>query len=283
MDLRSHASASAFLDEVGPRLEQHEAANSLILGLARRVVAGFLGDGDTPYIASVRNNGDVVLAAFMTPPYPLVLAATSPEATAGLPDLIDHLRQLHPSIPAVTANGALADHFAATWSRATGAIPGGIMRQGIFELTEPASMAGVRGRMRIASTDDEAALCAWYAAFAAEAMGVSEAEVVGREAKARIERRELYVWDDGIPRAMAGRARPTRNTVTVNAVYTPPEFRRSGYATALVAALSADLLAEGYRACVLYTDLSNPTSNSIYQKIGYRRVAESARIGFVGA
>jgi predicted GNAT family acetyltransferase len=31
---------------------------------------------------------------------------------------------------------------------------------------------------------------------------------------------------------------------------------------------------------MLYTDLANPTSNSIYRRIGYRAVAEVLRYGF---
>ena len=96
----------------------------------------------------------------------------------------------------------------------------------------------------------------------------------------RIDSGEIYLWDDGEPRCMEGRSRPTRHTVTVNAVYTPPEFRSVGYATSTVAALSQRLLGEGYRACVLYTDLANPTSNGIYQRIGYRAASDSVRCLF---
>jgi predicted GNAT family acetyltransferase len=67
----------------------------------------------------------------------------------------------------------------------------------------------------------------------------------------------------------------------VNAVYTPPEQRRKGYATAAVAALSGMLLAAGKDFCCLYTDVANPTSNSIYRKIGYRPVREDAELVFV--
>jgi uncharacterized protein len=62
--------------------------------------------------------------------------------------------------------------------------------------------------------------------------------------------------------------------VSVSAVYTPPEQRRKGYATACVAALSRRLLASGYDYCALFTDLANPTSNDIYYQIGYRPVAD---------
>jgi GNAT superfamily N-acetyltransferase len=59
-----------------------------------------------------------------------------------------------------------------------------------------------------------------------------------------------------------------------NAVYTPPELRRQGFATAYVARLSKELLDEGFAFCVLFTDLANPTSNSIYARIGYQAVGD---------
>ena len=57
-------------------------------------------------------------------------------------------------------------------------------------------------------------------------------------------------------------------------MYTPPERRRRGYASALVAALSQEQLDAGKEFCFLYTDLANPTSNKIYQDIGYEPVAD---------
>ena len=66
----------------------------------------------------------------------------------------------------------------------------------------------------------------------------------------------------------------------MNAVYTPPEWRGRGYATAAVATLSSELLGEGYAMCVLYTDLANPTSNRIYRRIGYEAVCDSLHLRF---
>jgi predicted GNAT family acetyltransferase len=57
-------------------------------------------------------------------------------------------------------------------------------------------------------------------------------------------------------------------------VYTPPTWRRRGYAGACVSALSAHLLATEAQMCVLYAQLANPTSNGIYRSIGYRPVIE---------
>jgi predicted GNAT family acetyltransferase len=79
---------------------------------------------------------------------------------------------------------------------------------------------------------------------------------------------------------MAGFSRPTKTGVSVSSVYTPPAFRKRGYASALVASLSALALENGKKFCTLYTDLSNPTSNSIYQKIGYDVVADVVDVNF---
>ena len=85
----------------------------------------------------------------------------------------------------------------------------------------------------------------------------------------------MYLWADGEPVAMAGTSGQTPNGARVGPVYTPPALRGRGYASACTAALSQLLLDEGRRFCFLYTDLSNPTSNKIYQAIGYRPVCNA--------
>ena len=96
----------------------------------------------------------------------------------------------------------------------------------------------------------------------------------------------ILLWEDGgEPVSLAGWGGPTPNGIRIGPVYTPPELRGRGYATALSAELSQRLLdgrlfEGGRRFCFLYTDLANPTSNAIYERIGYRRVAESAEIVF---
>jgi predicted GNAT family acetyltransferase len=70
-------------------------------------------------------------------------------------------------------------------------------------------------------------------------------------------------------------------TARVGPVYTPPEHRRRGYATSLVEEWTSELLRRGMRRCVLFTDLANPTSNSIYQAVGYRPAGDARMIDFV--
>lgn len=85
---------------------------------------------------------------------------------------------------------------------------------------------------------------------------------------------------DDVVVAMSGHTGPTPNGIRIGPVYTSPEARGNGYASRLVAAESQWLLDNGRRFCFLYTDLENPTSNSIYERIGFRKTAESAEYSF---
>ncbi len=90
----------------------------------------------------------------------------------------------------------------------------------------------------------------------------------------------IYIWGDRDPVAMAAYSGETPNGIRISWVYTPPEFRGKGYASNLVANLSQHLLDEGRKYCFLFTDQANPTSNSIYQKLGYRPISDSERWEF---
>ena len=90
----------------------------------------------------------------------------------------------------------------------------------------------------------------------------------------------LWFWDRGGEAvSMAVSREPLLGVVRISGVYTPPEKRKHGYAAACVHALSKRLSDAGNR-CILYTDLGNPTSNSIYRRLGYRAVAEALRYRF---
>ena len=91
----------------------------------------------------------------------------------------------------------------------------------------------------------------------------------------------FWLWEDaGAPVSLAGFSGRTPTGIRIGPVYTPPEHRRRGYASTLVADLSAWLLDQGHRACFLYTDLANPTSNRIYVEIGYERVCDAMEFSF---
>lgn len=154
------------------------------------------------------------------------------------------------------------------------------VHQRIYALVTVDRIPAVAGNLRRAAADDAELVGRWFAEFLSEALNDENADRARAHARQRIRQGEVYLLEDAQPRAMAARSRLTRNTITVNAVYTPPAWRRRGFATAAVAALSRELLGEGFSMCVLYTDLANPTSNSIYQRIGNRPVSDPEHIVF---
>jgi GNAT superfamily N-acetyltransferase len=179
-------------------------------------------------------------------------------------------------LPGVTGEAATSARFAGAWSERArvGARPD--LGQRIYEVDDvtAATAPGHFGRAELQHRD---LLVSWFAAFQAEVgEPVSDlTEVVER----RLGDRELWTWCDPEPVALAGLVAPVAGVVRVGPVYTPPARRGRGYASALVAQLSRDVLDQGLR-CILYTDLANPTSNSIYRTIGYRAVTEVLRYRF---
>jgi predicted GNAT family acetyltransferase len=147
------------------------------------------------------------------------------------------------------------------------------MRQRIYqldELTRPLRPAA--GAARVADAQDVDLVAGWHEAFARDA-GVlaTESHLWAEE---RIGEGGVVLWEDGEPRSMAARVGQTPNGARVGGVYTPPEWRGRGYASACTAALTRMTLDSGLRFCFLYTDLSNPTSNALYQRLGYRPVCD---------
>ncbi|MFP4074360.1 MAG: GNAT family N-acetyltransferase, partial [Actinomycetota bacterium] len=156
------------------------------------------------------------------------------------------------------------------------------MSQGVFQLDAVTFPPPVEGVSRPARIDEADELADMWITFEEEAFGqVEDAEGTRENVRRRIEtqspRHGAWVHEvDGQVVSLSGHKGPTPNGIRIGPVYTPPALRRKGYASQLVARQSQWLLDNGHRYCFLYTDLANPTSNSIYKRIGYRQIAESA-------
>ncbi len=265
-----------FLTRAGPWLEEREAENQLFFRMTGNMVSRPLTEGASPFFATVESDGRVVAVAGMTPPYHLVVSKASP---AAVQSLMAHLDGAGIAPSGVNGHAETSARFAEAWAAGHRVTMKIHMRLGVYEAVRTLAPSGVPGRLRPAGEPDLPLLAAWCQAFTREALGAQEQETVDQSA-ARARRwlsgGGIAIWEDGAPRAMANAVGPSPHGICVNGVYTPPEFRRRGYASACVAALTARLLSEGRRFVCLFTDLSNPTSNSIYQKVGYRRVCDFA-------
>jgi predicted GNAT family acetyltransferase len=273
---------AAFVREAGAFLAEHEAEHSLMLGLALRAVDEPDAYGGPVYEVLVRDGGRVVAAALRTPPYNLIVAATDEPAALGA--IADDARERFGELPGVLGPSDAAARFAASWDARTGSTSTLEIAQRAFRSERVDPPAGVPGSPRDAGADDRPLLRGWLDAFLTEALPSAPRL---EDPAAELDRRErdpdagFLFWEhDAEPVAMAGWGGRTPNGIRIGPVYTPPEHRRRGYASALTAALTERLLAGGRRFCFLFTDLANPTSNAIYQRIGYRPLGDVDRYRF---
>jgi hypothetical protein len=276
VNVRRLEDPAAFLEDASPLLLADEARHNLILG-----IAGTLRDHPSRFqeyvLWLVEEGSATVGAALRTPPHKLVLAR--PREDSALEALA---AAINDELPGVVAAIPEVDTFADAWAAKTGAAPRKARAEGVFALERVRAAPDVAGRMRDADATDRPLLIDWFTAFADEALGEdAAAEDPARVIDHRLTAREagVVLWEDEQIVSLAAFGNPTPNGIRIGPVYTPPEHRRRGYASALVAELSERLLAKR-RFCFLFTDLANPTANRIYEQIGYRRVCEAAEIIF---
>jgi hypothetical protein len=128
--------------------------------------------------------------------------------------------------------------------------------------------------VRLAGPDDRDLVVDWFAAFADEALPPSAPRVPDELVDGRIAQGGVFLWDDTGPVSLAVVGSRTPRGARVGPVYTPPERRGRGYASACVAGASQAQLDAGLTFVFLFTDLANPTANHIYQEIGYQPVRD---------
>jgi predicted GNAT family acetyltransferase len=279
MKLATYRNAGEFLAVAEAPLLRDEAKNNLILGIAGRVQEGRSYGQAPPIFLTVDVDGDLIAAAIRTPPYPLILHCEDASSEV-IEIVVDHLLTADPHLPGVNGEARAVAAFAERWARRTRTRAEIERKMRIYVLHEVNPPDEVPGRMRPAQKDDIELLSEWIREFQEEAVP-GDPPSDSREAVLRfMESGTLAVWDHDGPVSLAGSSRGSAHGAAVSAVYTPPEHRGHGYASACVAALSQHLLDRGNAFCTLYTDLSNPTSNRIYQRVGYCPVGDSATYTF---
>jgi predicted GNAT family acetyltransferase len=212
--------------------------------------------------------GEIGAAVVRTPPRALLGAARSRAAAKVLMAL---LLGTDPDPPSVIAAQPSAQLLADAWRTQTGGSVATGMTQTIYALDAVARPERpAAGSARTAAREDRALIVDWLRAFSADVGfdGGDEAAITDR----RIALGQLVLWHDRAPVALAGVHVPVAGVVRIGPVYTPPAWRRRGYATAVVAAVSAAALTGGAAACMLFADAADPTANGIYRAIGYREV-----------
>ncbi|MEM7373974.1 MAG: GNAT family N-acetyltransferase [Bacteroidota bacterium] len=281
MHLQFHPTIEEFLHLCGPALQDHEAQNGLMLGLVLREqerIREGTSSGEILLI-SASDNGQLLTAAIQTPPHNLVL---SPMPAAMVQPFARLLHQKGISFPGIVGPESEVKAFAAMWEDLSGHPTRIEFAQMIYRLNAVHPISVSSGEFRIARIKELETVAKFFQDFSEVALPEREKAIrtldIHREKAAkRIDKGEIFLWhDQGDIVSMAGISAPTTNGVRINAVYTPKELRGKGYASSNVAALSQHQLDNGKQFCFLYTDATNPTSNKIYQHIGYEFIANSA-------
>ena len=263
-----------FAENVRPLLESSPIRNTVILGrLATNSREPRPGDC---YGWWTDDAGEVRAALLMNSPHAVVLSAGVPEqAAAALPGAWADSGRDRPT--GVFGQIGIAEQVAAGWVALTGGSyrerPKHSMRLFSFDEPTPPDPAP-RGSARLATLDEVKLAVTWDLAFF-EDCGIPHDGDQEPSVRARIEQGRQMMWIvDDMPVAQAVHTSPAAGVVRITGVYTPPEHRRNGYAAGLTWAITHEGLAKGVERVLLHTDLSNPTSNGVYQRLGYRAVQD---------
>jgi predicted GNAT family acetyltransferase len=220
--------------------------------------------------------------ALRTPPWPVIVSGL-PLDPGLVESFLTQWLKADPDLPGVSGPVENATAVADVWTRLTGGTTATTLAARLFRLGELVPPA-TPGHAREATEDDIDLLVAWRGDFEVEALGFRRTPGDGPAAVRRMFEigDSIILWEDGgTPVSWALATRPMNGMSRVGPVYTPPEHRAHGYGSAVTAAVSQHVMAAGARDILLYTDLTNPVSNSIYQKIGYRPVYDSTELEFV--
>ena len=282
MDVRVCPNVADFLMKTGDLLRSDEARYGLIHGIARLAEADphHYGEED-PFFCVVNDSNGISAMSWRTPPHPVGLAWHSGDPDEAVSLLIGAVHGRWAEIPGVTGHREVTDPFADRWCESFGTSIISTMAQRMYRLDSVNDVPSVPGRMRLATLADKDLIARWKRAFVAEAGSPTSQNMPERHATPFIEKGEVYLWEcSEDPVSMVMKGRPTEHGMSITFVYTPPELRRNGYATICVASVCREILKSGYEFCTLYTDLSNPTSNSVYMKIGFRPICDSVEYSF---
>jgi predicted GNAT family acetyltransferase len=267
----------AFAGHAWDLLAADPAEHTVPLGIVEQLRAGHRWS-DAPALFGWHVDGDAVRGAVcMTPPFEMVLAVVPPAALA---ELVATLRARDMRLPGVHGEVATVERFARAWLEGTALGARTVFEQrlyvlGALEAPDPPPP----GRPRAATEAERDLAARWLTEFQREAeVHLTDAE---QWARAGIGDGRIWLWEDeGAVVSLAARTATVAGVARVAPVYTPPVYRRRGYGAAVTAACTQDAIDRGAEHVVLFTDLANPTSNAIYQRIGYRPLSDRRVVRF---
>jgi len=281
VDIRLHDDLATFAELVRPLLHEDPVRHTIGVSLlANRSRPG--APRDVVTMLTAHEGGGVCGATMGVRGLALIASALPPVAAPAAADFLAE-RSAGPP-PGVTGPRENAEAFAAAWCRRTGDTVRVEMALRLYALAQLRPPIGVPGAARLATEVDLPLVARWNLDFALAALPSGWAH---EETPEEVARRQLaaglgnLIWEvGGEPVALAAASVPAAGMSRIASVWTPPEHRGRGFGSAATAAASRWALDAGAEHVVLFTDLANPVSNSIYQRIGYRPVHDAVDLAF---
>jgi predicted GNAT family acetyltransferase len=263
--------AKVALTEVGATLRADPVQHNLVLTLLdTRAVHPEPGR-----YAWVRD-GDEVIGVIVQSPLVLHAAITAIPATA-TEALVDNIVGAWSDLSGVSGPADAVARFAGRWAELLGVAAAPVEGQRLYALDSLDPPIGVAGSLRRAIDADTDLVLTWARGFLRDTGAPVTTEVTIRR---RLDAGMIWIWEHHDPVSMASHTPAVAGVSRIGGVYTPPEHRGRGYATACTAAVTNAALQADAQQCVLYTQLANPQSNAIYRRLGYRPVSEHLRYQF---
>lgn len=267
----------AFRDRIQPYLLQHELQHGVLLSNIIMLMQSLERYSEPPYFALVEEQGKIVVIAIYLSPQPVTLSLIPNLLAIQL--IVDDLSVANKTLPGVRGIAKEAQAFANAWTECSGQSYDLKLQLRFYQLNVVQPVLGVKGDLRLAEKSDQALLVEWFNAFA-QTVIVEGSETAEQRVALQLSQKSLYIWQNQVPVSLVGTSRTVSGNGIVRTVYTPPEHRRNGYATASVAAVSQIILNQGCKCCYLSTNLKNSTSNHIYQTVGFQPICDWHRYMF---
>ena len=285
MQAEFYENINEYIDLAFPFLLKNEAENILLFSILNTLKIDQNTFGDLkPSLILVKKDDNIKLASLRTPPYNQLISFT--EDLNSINVLVESLLKIEEDLPGILGFKDGAERFIELYCKKKCLIPELIRNERAYKLIRVAEDTIGDKTFIIGDKTYQSLILKWAKEMILDAGLTTEADQMDRtlnQIKEDITKEKIFLLlDKSNPVSMARKAGKTPNGGLINLVFTPPHFRRRGYATECVAKLSQRLLnEEGNKFCFLFTDLANPTSNSIYQKIGFRPVIDMDQYMFL--
>lgn len=275
--------ASWVLNEAGVFLRSKPVEHNLILTLLHARIARC--EPGRYWVAMNSNEAVGVIVQFPLSSRVII----TPMESEVVRTVVDAISDSNIVLPGVGGEAATAACFAGEWAERSKCPVFPFLGLRLYEVDKVQVSSDARGHLRKAVSNDRELLIDWVSRFSVDT-GEQERTSDEKELQKRkitaaqtvnnyLSDGHFWLYENTAPVSMVSRTTAVADVVQVRFVYTPQEYRNRGYATACVGKISKQIRDEGNR-CILYTDLCNPISNTIYRRLGYRAVTEAIQYRF---